>query len=122
MTQDRASQNTKREVKYLLNHDEFETHTFVEAVIQDENVERRQTLKNSFSTYINENGLAHQNFSIKKSVINRSNTKNIRQTAEGVKIEWEGSEQDGKIEIPNQPDENGEFLIKIRTSNVISIQ
>lgn len=112
----------KRGKDYLLNHDEFDTNAFVESVIQDENVVRRQTLKESFLSYMNENGLAHQNFSIKKSAINRSLTKNIRQTAEGVKIEWEGTEQDGKIDIPNQPDENGEYLIKIRTSNIISIQ
>lgn len=112
----------KRGKEYLLNHEEFESNAFGEAVIEDENGERRLVLMNSFLAYMNENGLAHQNFSIKKSAINRSNSKNIRQTAEGVKIEWEGSEQDGKIEIPNQPDENGEYLIKIRTSNIISIQ
>ena len=48
--------------------------------------------------------------------------KNIRQTAEGVKIEWFGDMFENNLNIPTQPNQNGEIVITIKTSSVSEIQ
>lgn len=107
---------------YLLNHDTFDTNEFIEAVIQDQDTSRRKLLKESFLAFLQEKGIAGQSFTPKKQILNFANSKNIRRTAEGVKIEWEGVARDRNIEIPNKRDSNGMYEIKIRTSNIEEIQ
>lgn len=107
---------------YLMNHDTFDTEAFVEAVVQDQDANRRETLKDSFRLFLQEKGLAGQTFTPKKEALGATNSKNIRRTAEGVKIEWEGNPADRGIYIPNTKDANGCYEIKIRTSNIEEIQ
>ncbi len=107
---------------YLNNHEIFDTDKFIEAVIQDENEDRRAILKASFLQHLENIGLAYQEFHINKNALNKKITKNIRETAEGVKIEWEGTENDKNIEISDTPDANGLYTIRIQTRRVIDIQ
>lgn len=107
---------------YLMNHDVFDTDEFIEAVIQDQETSRRTFLKESFKVYLQEKGIAGQTFTPQKRALSPSNSKNIRKTAEGVKIEWEGTARDHGVEIPNAKDANGIYEIKIRTSNIEEIQ
>lgn len=108
---------------YLMNTALFDTDDYINSVIQDDNDERREVLKDSFLTFLTEEGLAGQNFVPKRDVLTpKDQTKNVRQTAEGVKIEWSGNMSDNNIYIPNQPNQNGEYIITIRTSDVSEIQ
>lgn len=107
---------------YLLYTDTFDTDNYINAVIQDENEIRRDLLRESFRSYLELVGLAGQDFVPKKEAITKKETKNIRQTAEGVKIEWFGDPKDSNIEIPNSSNQNGEYKIIIRTNNIIEIQ
>lgn len=107
---------------YLLNHDIFDTTEFIEAVIQDSDTNRRETLKNSFHSFLQNEGIAGQTFTPQSSAIPSSVTKNIRKTAEGVRIEWEGTPKEHGIYIPNTANANGVYEIRIRTSNIEEIQ
>lgn len=107
---------------YLLNHDRFDTTEFIEAVIQDPDTNRREALKNSFHTFLQNEGIAGQTFTPKSNAIPSSVTKNIRKTAEGVRIEWEGEPKDHGVDIPNTANANGVYEIKIRTSSIEEIQ
>lgn len=107
---------------YLLNHDRFDTTEFIEAVIQDPDTNRREALKSSFHTFLQNEGIAGQTFTPKSNAIPSSVSKNIRKTAEEVKIEWEGEPKDHGVDIPNTANANGVYEIKIRTSCIEEIQ
>lgn len=107
---------------YLINTDLYNTEEYVNCVVDDENEVRRKVLKISFHDYLVECGLAGQQFVPQKDALSKKEIKNIRETAEGVKIEWEGDKRDKNIDIPNSPDDNGIYVIKILTSNVIDVQ
>lgn len=107
---------------YLMNTDLFDTDEYIKAVIQDDDETRRAKQKGSFRQHLEESGLAGQTFSPKKDALTKKSTKNIRQTAEGVKMEWEGNILENNIIIPNSPDQNGNYIIKITTSDIEIIQ
>lgn len=107
---------------YLLNHDVFNTGEFIEAVVQDPDTNRRNSLKESLLSFMQEKGLAGQVFSPKSNAITKAISKNIRKTAEGVRIEWEGSAATHGIKIPNERNANGQYEIIIRTSSIEDIQ
>lgn len=107
---------------YLMNHEKFDTEEYIDAIIQDPDPARRRKLKNSLRSLMEEVGLAGQRFEIKKAVLSKAVSKNVRLTAEGVKIEWEGSARDNNITIPNSPNENGDYLITIQTSKIREVQ
>jgi hypothetical protein len=108
--------------EYLINTDIFDTDNFINAVIFDEDKIRRNNLKQSFREHLENEGLAGQDFVPKKEALTSKEQKNIRQTAEGVKIEWTGNPIDSNVTIPNTPNQNGEYVIKITTSEISEIQ
>lgn len=107
---------------YLFNTDIFDTDGYVDSVVSDENSERRKFLKESFNSFLVDYGLAGQDFIPRKEALSSKEKKNIRETAEGVKIEWVGDKGDKNIHIPNEPNNDGIYLITIETSDVINIQ
>ena len=54
--------------------------------------------------------------------LTKKECKNIRQTAEGVKIEWEGSLEENNISISDIKDRQGLYKIVIKTSDIKDIQ
>lgn len=116
------AQYKNRAVEYLSGTDLFATDDYVNYVIHDENKDRRKILKESFKEFIAEKGLAGQTFKPNKNALTRKVKRHIRETAEGVKIEWDGDYSEKNIEIPNNPDQNGQYKISIRTSDVFEIQ
>lgn len=107
---------------YLSSTDLFDTDAYIDFVVQDEDSSRRERLKNSLRSYLEEIGLAGQSFIPKREALTPKEIKNIRQTAEGVRIEWTGNPQDNNIDIPNNPNQNGDYVIKITTSDISEIQ
>lgn len=107
---------------YLSSVDVFNSEPYIEAIIQDNNEERQEYLRNSFRDFMIEEGLYGQNFAPKKSVLTKKENKNIRQTAEGVKIEWEGTLEDNNISISDTKDRQGQYKIVIKTSDIKDIQ
>lgn len=111
-----------RSKDYLMNHDRFDTDEYIEAVIQDPISNRRKKLKKSLRDLMEDSGLAGQRFEIKKAALSKAVSKNVRLTAEGVRLEWEGDASDRNISIPNTPNENGDYLITIQTSRIREVQ
>lgn|SRR5574344_607316 len=107
---------------YLSYIDAFDSEHYIEAVIQDRDEEKQKCLRNSFRDFMIEEGLYGQNFIPKKDVLTKKENKNIRQTAEGVKIEWEGSLEDNNISISDAKDQLGQYKIVIKTSDIKDIQ
>lgn len=107
---------------YLMNTDNVDSERYIDAVIIDDNEERRNVLKDSFRDYLVLNGLYGQQFSPNKNAITPKERKNIRQTAEGVKIEWMGDPHDNNVSISNEPDQNGNYTVLITSSRIDDIQ
>lgn len=119
---DEPSVYKNRARSYLSSVDTFDSEHYIEAVIQDCNEEKQKSLRNSFRNFMIEEGLYGQNFIPKKDVLTKKENKNIRQTAEGVKIEWEGSLEDNNISISDSKDRQGQYKIVIKTSDIKDIQ
>lgn len=107
---------------YLMNTDNVDSERYIDAVIVDDNEGRRNVLKESFRLYLTENGLYGQQFSPNKNAITPKERKNIRQTAEGVRVEWMGNPQDNNITISNTPNQNGDYSILITSSDIMVVQ
>lgn len=116
------SQYKLRAIQHLWNTNTFETDTFVKAVIVDDDSDRRTNLETSLNNFLVEKGIAGQSFTINRNALTKKMEKNIRQTAEGVKIEWIGEAKDHGITIPNEPDHNRDYLITIKTTNIEELQ
>lgn len=107
---------------YLMNTDNVDSERYIDAVIVDDNDGRRNVLKESFRSYLTEIGLYGQQFSPNKNAITPKERKNIRQTAEGVRVEWMGNPQDNNITISNTPNQNGDYSILITSSDIMVVQ
>lgn len=116
------SQYKNRAIEHLWNIDTFDTDTFIKSVIRDEDSTRRGNLESSLRDFLIEKGLAGQTFDVNRNALTKKTKKNVRQTAEGVKIEWTGEPKDHNITIPNEPNNNGIYRIIIETSDIQEIQ
>lgn len=112
----------ERARNYLINSEIVKSDDYIDAVIIDDDEDRRGRLKESFRNFLIEKGMYGQEFCPNKNAITPKERKNIRQTAEGVKIEWIGDMKDNNIKITNEPDQNGEYIIQITTSQLTDIQ
>lgn len=109
-----------RAIAYLQSASKFKTKDFIEAVINfdDENVDRRQALKKSFKKYLDESGMSGQSFIPNKNSLTKTRKKNVRMTAEGIKIEWEGDPGESNLTIPTRQDADGLYHILIKTTRI----
>ena len=107
---------------YLTFVDTFNSEQYIEAVIQDSDNEKQRYLRESLRKFMIEDGLYGQTFIPKKDILTKKECKNIRQTAEGVKIEWEGSLEENNISISDTKDRQGLYKIIIKTSDIKDIQ
>ncbi|HEY1008603.1 MAG TPA: nucleoid-associated protein [Sphingobacteriaceae bacterium] len=111
-----VSSYKSRAISYLLTSNKFDTEDFINTVILDSDPERRERLSKSFKSYLDEYGLTGQSFVPTRGVLTRSKTKNVRQTAEGIKIEWEGEASESNLTIAKESD--GYYHIRIKTSDL----
>jgi len=109
-----------RAINYLMVADKFKTADFINAVISNDDIDdqRRENLRKSFRDYLNEEGLVGQSFVPVKSTLTKSKRKNVRRTAEGIRIEWEGDPEESNLTIPSQKDRDGYFNIVIKTTRI----
>lgn len=106
-------------IQYLKSATKVKFKDLVDLVVFDDDASRKRKLKKSLKAYLEEKGLYGQSFTPNQGSLNKAERKNIRKTAEGIKIEWEGEANDVNIEIPNVPNENdGLYHITIKTREV----
>lgn len=113
-----VSSYKSRAINYLMNSNKFVTKEFINTVILDEDPVRREKLSKSFKSYLDEKGLSGQSFVPNKGSLSKAKKKNIRQTAEGIKIEWEGDPIESNLMIPSEKDKDGYYNIVIKTSDI----
>lgn len=111
-----------RAVGYMMGAAMYKTEDFVDAVIMDEDEGRREILTRSLKEYFDEVGMSGQSFIPNKASLKTAERKNIRETAEGVKIEWEGEAAQNNISLPKEKDKHdGLFHILIKTSQINNV-
>ncbi|GEP97669.1 nucleoid-associated protein [Chitinophaga cymbidii] len=117
--QDPASYKS-RAINYLMAADKFKTTDFINAVINsdDPDDERRERLRKSFRDFLGEKGLSGQTFVPFKDSLTTARKKNVRLTAEGIKIEWMGDPAESNLTISPQKDKDGFFNITIKTTKI----
>jgi nucleoid-associated protein YejK len=109
----------KRCIEYLRNTVKAKSKELIQTVVFDEDANRAKELRKSLQLYMEEKGLFGQEFQPNQKALDKSTLKNIRRTAEGIKIEWEGDARDVNIDIPNTPDPNdGLYHISIKTGRI----
>lgn len=110
-----------RAYAYLSGNATFDSDAFINFVVLDEDSERQATLRTSFKRKMEEEGLYGQSFILVHSALNRKTTKNVRETKEGIRIEWEGSANDVNYSV-GERDENGQLTIMIKTTEIRELQ
>jgi len=114
-----ASNYKTRAISYMETHAQFDTDAFLDMVVRDEVPFRKQQMEQSLHDALAIAGIAGQQFSSRPGSIASSVRKNKRRTAEGVLVEWSGEAANAGVQISNEPDENGHYEIKIRTSRIV---
>lgn len=112
----------ERAIQYLSTTSLFNTDTYINSVILDEDEDRRNLLKVSFENYLIETGLSGQEFAPNKGSITPKAKKHIVKTSEGVTLEWTGDAKDANIHIPNQKGSDGLYQISIKSHELKSIE
>ncbi|MBC7457671.1 MAG: nucleoid-associated protein [Bdellovibrionaceae bacterium] len=117
-TQD-VSTYKSRGIAYLSSTPRFKTEDFINAVVGDSDELRMESLSNSLKNMCDLKGLSGQSFAPNRNSLTKNIKRNIRRTAEGVKIEWEGNAADSLVTIPTAKDVNDNlFHILIRTAKI----
>lgn len=115
----------KRCIEYLRNHTEVKFSNLINMVILDEDLQKKKSLQKSLRKHLEEVGLYGQSFKPNPGSIKDEEKKTVYQTAEGVKIEWEGKSnaEEVNVSIPSNPDSNdGFYHITIKTSSIEEIK
>lgn len=104
-----------RAYDYLKNNINFDSDSFIETVVRDENEERREKLKSQLKDKLTESGVYGQNFIPKPESLKRSETLNKMTTKEGVSVIFQGAREAVGIKVSTLP--NGKTRITIETSS-----
>jgi len=105
-----------RAIAYLEMHDHFDTETFVNAVVKDDDEERKARLMKSLHEELSVTGVAGQRFAPRPASILDADKRNKIVTDKNVQVIWSGDEEAAGITI-GDPDESGMIDIHIRTKS-----
>lgn len=82
-----------RSLNYLNDHDTFDTDDYLNAVVRDENADRKAELIQSLRDTLAEAGVAGQQFRPQPGSLRDSERKQVYKTLEGVTISFEGTQE-----------------------------
>lgn len=105
-----------RAIAYLEMHDHFDTENFIDAVVKDDDEERKGRLMESLHEELSVTGVAGQRFPPKPASILDADKRNKIVTDKNVQVIWSGDEEAAGIKI-SDPDDNGMIDIHIRTKS-----
>lgn len=119
LPQDAASYKV-RAIQYMNTHDSFETESFLDMVVYDNDEKRKKALMIALHDDLAKVGVAGQHFSPKPNILTtRTYTRNKYETREGVKIEFDGTAETRGVTIPANPDPGtGYFEIRILSRGI----
>jgi hypothetical protein len=109
----------QRAIDYLIKARRVNSKDLITAIVADTDMSRQKKLRKTLSHSFDEAGLTGQVYPPNIGSLKAAVKKNIRKTAEGIKIEWEGSPEEVNIEIPSMVNSNdGLYHISIKTSKI----
>lgn len=112
----------ERAIQYLKTHDTFDSEEFMNMVVYEEDYEKKSLMLKSLREYLSEEGIFGQVFSPKPESLSKADQKNIRETAEGVRLEWLGSAKSKGIKVPSKVDPSDNlYHISIYTRSIKTI-
>lgn len=106
-----------RALNYLRDNDTFDTDTFLDTVVRDENPERKVALVRSLRDALEEAGIAGQTFRPRPDSLPKAQRKHIYETSEGITISYEGTPEQVGMLIENL--DGGRSRVTIETHNLI---
>ncbi len=104
-----------RAFDYLKNNINFDSDSFIETVVRDENKDRRDKLKDQLKAKLTETGVYGQTFVPKPESLKRKETLSKMITKEGVSVIFQGSREAVGIDVVKL--KNGKTRITIETSS-----
>lgn len=108
-----------RAIDYLSSHSLFNSEEFIDYVIFDDDLDKREKAKSSFKEYLEEKGLYGQSFKPSEKALTAAKRKNIGKTDEGLILQWVGDQKEVNMSIPLERDPNDNlYHILIKTSNI----
>lgn len=107
---------TGRAFNYLSDRDQFDTDSFVDTVVRDEDVARKAVLSAGLRQALVDAGVAGQLFSPKPASIPKRDSQQVYKTAEGVTISFVGDKDLVGMRIEPKPD--GGKIITIETNHL----
>ncbi|GGY76794.1 hypothetical protein GCM10011613_21620 [Cellvibrio zantedeschiae] len=111
-----ANTYSGRSLNYLMDNDTFDTDGYLNAVVRDEDPERKRILIGSLRAALDASGISGQLFSPKPNSLKRKDKKQVYRTFEGVTIEYEGERSAAGISIEDRG--NGKKRIIIETNRL----
>lgn len=105
-----------RSLNYLSDHDTFDTDEYLNAVVRDEDAERKADLMHSLREALAEAGVAGQQFRPQPGSLRQKERKQIYQTIEGVTISFEGTREAMGMKV--EPLSSGGTRITIETNRL----
>jgi hypothetical protein len=109
----------QRAIDYLLTEESVKSSAIINAITADPDQSRSKRLKKTLKHFFDDAGLTGQVYKPNIGSLKKATKKNIRRTAEGLKIEWEGSPDEVNITIPSEVNKNdGMYHILIKTGKI----
>lgn len=105
-----------RSLNYLNDHDTFDTDDYLNAVVRDEDADRKAVLMGSLREALAETGVAGQQFRPQPGSLRTRERKQVYQTLEGVTISFEGSAE--AVGMAIEPLGNGRARVTIETNRL----
>ena len=106
-----------RALNYLKDHDTFDTDAYLDAVVRDEDADRKETLVKALREELANSGVAGQQFRPRPDSLPGKDKKQTYQTAEGVTITFEGDK--AVVGLSIQDIGNNRTRITIETGKLI---
>lgn len=106
-----------RAAQYMETHNAFDTDSFLDMVVMDDDQDRKEKLSQSLKAELVNVGVDGQRFAPAPSVVKKYSRSTVY-TAEGVTIQWVGTDKTANLSI-GEPDQNGIITIEIKTQQVI---
>lgn len=101
-----------RALNYLQDHTAFDTDEYLDAVVRDEDIERKTILTNSLRERLEAGGVAGQTFIPRPDSIKGKDKKQIYETSEGVTIVFEGDKSTVGLHIEDLGENKHRFIIE----------
>jgi len=99
-------------LNYLQDHTAFDTDEYLDAVVRDEDIERKTILTNSLRERLEAGGVAGQTFIPRPDSIKGKDKKQIYETSEGVTIVFEGDKSTVGLHIEDLGENKHRFIIE----------